>query len=97
MIALLTWMNTRGLQLGKLVQNVFHLGENRRADRADIVGLFVGLKSSAAARQAISAICGRFAGIFKTSAGFDRGDGVRPVRGICVAQTNSLVLRRRLE
>lgn len=43
MIALLTWMNTRGLKLGKLVQNTFTFAKTGSLIALIVLGLFVGL------------------------------------------------------
>jgi len=42
MIALLTWMNTRGLKLGKLVQNVFTFAKTGSLIALILLGLIVG-------------------------------------------------------
>src|SRR6476469_3093782 len=43
MIALLTWMNTRGLKLGKLVQNVFTFAKTGSLIALILLGVIVGL------------------------------------------------------
>lgn len=43
MIVLLTWMNTRGLKLGKLVQNTFTLAKTGSLIALIVLGLLVGL------------------------------------------------------
>src|SRR5205085_3181775 len=43
MIALLTWMNTRGLKLGKLVQNAFTFAKTGSLIALIVLGLIVGL------------------------------------------------------
>src|SRR6478752_2794968 len=43
MIALLTWMNTRGLKLGKLVQNTFTFAKTGSLIALIVLGLIVGL------------------------------------------------------
>src|SRR5215468_9670289 len=43
MIALLTWMNTRGLKLGKLVQNVFTFAKTGSLIALIVLGIVVGL------------------------------------------------------
>ncbi|MBL8191263.1 MAG: amino acid permease, partial [Acidobacteria bacterium] len=42
MIALLTWMNTRGLKLGKIVQNVFTFAKTGGLIALIVLGVFVG-------------------------------------------------------
>src|SRR5436305_945457 len=48
MIALLTWMNTQGLKLGKLVQNVFTVAKTGALLGLIVLGVIVGAGSSAA-------------------------------------------------
>src|SRR3954469_513140 len=45
LIALLTFMNTRGLKLGKLVQNVFTVAKTGALIALIVLGIIVGLKS----------------------------------------------------
>src|ERR1700759_4807293 len=47
MIALLTYMNTRGLRLGKLVQNIFTLAKTGALIALIVLGVIVGLRSGA--------------------------------------------------
>src|SRR5919205_3034747 len=47
LIALLTFMNTRGLKLGKLVQNVFTVAKTGALIALIVLGIIVGLKSGA--------------------------------------------------
>ncbi|HVF72756.1 MAG TPA: amino acid permease [Chthoniobacterales bacterium] len=49
-ILLLTWTNTRGLETGKLVQNVFTLAKTAALMAVIIIGLSLGWKPDAAAR-----------------------------------------------
>ncbi|MEN3369538.1 MAG: basic amino acid/polyamine antiporter, family [Verrucomicrobiota bacterium] len=89
MIALLTFMNTRGLRLGKLVQNVFTTAKTGALIALIILGIIVGLKSGAGAAN--------FSDMWTL-----RGDLQEVAQcltaatvfglfvGICVAQTNSL-------
>src|SRR5438093_5089814 len=51
MIALLTFMNTRGLNLGKLVQNIFTTAKTGALIALIILGIIVGLKSGAGAEN----------------------------------------------
>jgi APA family basic amino acid/polyamine antiporter len=48
LIVLLTWMNTRGLKLGKLVQNVFTVAKTGALIGLIVLGVIVGLGSAAA-------------------------------------------------
>lgn len=47
MIALLTWMNTRGLRLGKWIQNVFTTAKTGALIALILLGLFVGYNADA--------------------------------------------------
>src|SRR6476469_2212188 len=49
MIALLTFMNTRGLNLGKLVQNIFTTAKTGALIALILLGIIVGIKSGAGA------------------------------------------------
>src|SRR5438067_2849078 len=49
MIALLTYMNTRGLNLGKLVQNIFTTAKTGALIALIVLGIIVGVKSGAGA------------------------------------------------
>jgi APA family basic amino acid/polyamine antiporter len=52
LIALLTWTNTRGLELGKLVQNVFTFAKTGALAGVVVVGLLCGWSAISAARSA---------------------------------------------
>src|SRR5690348_11337930 len=89
MIALLTYMNTRGLQLGKLVQNIFTTAKTGALIALIVLGLVVGLKSGAGAEN--------FKDFWTLRGGLqDVGRGLTAATafglfvGICVAQTQSL-------
>src|SRR6266550_2640932 len=89
MIALLTFMNTRGLTLGKLVQNVFTTAKTGALIALILLGIVVGLKSGAGAAN--------FSDFWSLRGNLqDVGEGLTAVTafglfvGICVAQTNSL-------
>src|SRR5438105_3659045 len=89
MIALLTFMNTRGLKLGKLVQNVFTTAKTGALIALIVLGIIVGLRSGAGATN--------FSEFWTLRGGLqDVGEGLSAVTafglfvGICVAQTNSL-------
>ncbi len=89
LIALLTWMNTRGLKLGKLVQNVFTITKTGALIALIVLGVTVGYQAVAA---------GANFGDLWTPRGTlqDVGQGLTAAMafglfvGICVAQTNSL-------
>ena len=89
MIALLTFMNTRGLKLGKLVQNVFTVAKTGALIALIVLGIIVGLKSGAGSAN--------FSDFWTVRGNLqDVGKGLTAAAafglfvGICVAQTNSL-------
>jgi APA family basic amino acid/polyamine antiporter len=90
LIALLTWMNTRGLRLGKFVQNVFTFAKTGALIALIVLGVLIGWKSVAAS--------GNFTGIWTVRGKFqDVGPGGLTAIttfglfvAICVSQTNSL-------
>jgi APA family basic amino acid/polyamine antiporter len=91
MIALLTWMNTRGLKLGKLVQNVFTFAKTGSLIALIVLGIIVGL----AWHGDIAAA--NFGDLWTVRGSLqDVGHGLTAAAafglfvGICVAQTNSL-------
>ncbi len=91
MIVLLTWMNTRGLKLGKLVQNTFTFAKTGSLIALIVLGLIVGLvwhpEIAAANFGDLWTVRGQVQ---------DVGHGLTAALafglfvGICVAQTNSL-------
>ena len=89
MIALLTWMNTRGLKLGKIVQNVFTFAKTGGLIALILLGVFVGWNSGA-----VRANFGDFWTVRGTLQ--DVGHGLTAATtfglfvGLCVSQTNSL-------
>jgi basic amino acid/polyamine antiporter, APA family len=89
MIALLTFMNTRGLKLGKIVQNVFTVAKTGALIALIVLGIIVGLNSGAGAAN--------FSNFWEVRGTLqDVGQGLTAAAafglfvGICVAQTNSL-------
>jgi len=89
MIALLTWMNTRGLSLGKLIQNIFTTAKTGALIALIVLGIIVGIRSGAGAEN--------FKDFWKLRGGLQEvGPGLTAITafglfvGICVAQTNSL-------
>jgi APA family basic amino acid/polyamine antiporter len=89
MIALLTFMNTRGLNLGKLIQNVFTTAKTGALIALIVLGIIVGIRSGAGAAN--------FSDFWTLRGGLQEvGPGLTAVTafglfvGICVAQTNSL-------
>src|SRR5438105_11386007 len=89
MIALLTFMNTRGLELGKIVQNVFTITKTGSLIALILLGVFVGWNA-----DAVHINFGNFWHIGGKLQ--DVGGGLTAATvfglfvGICVAQTNSL-------
>jgi APA family basic amino acid/polyamine antiporter len=89
LIAFLTWMNTRGLELGKLVQNIFTIAKTGALIALIALGFLVGWRS-----EAVSANFGDLWTIRGTLQ--DVGGGLTAATAfglfiaICVAQTNSL-------
>lgn len=91
MIVLLTWMNTRGLKLGKLVQNVFTFAKTGSLIALIVLGIVVGLvwypEIASANFGDLWTVRGKLQ---------DVGHGLTAAVtfglfvGICVAQTNSL-------
>src|SRR5205809_1081554 len=89
MITLLTFMNTRGLNLGKLVQNIFTTAKTGALIALILLGIIVGVRSGAGAAN--------FSDFWTLRGGLqDVGEGLTAATafglfvGICVAQTNSL-------
>ncbi|HEX5733879.1 MAG TPA: amino acid permease [Blastocatellia bacterium] len=90
LIVLLTWMNTRGLKLGKLVQNVFTITKTGALIGLIVLGVIVGLTSTTAGSTNF--------GDFWTVRGKlqDVGHGLTAATAfglfvaLCVSQTNSL-------
>ena len=89
MIALLTFMNTRGLRLGKLVQNVFTTAKTGALIALILLGIIVGAKSGAGAENFRDFWTVR-GGLQEVGAGLTAAAAFGLFVGICVAQTNSL-------
>ncbi|HQR31127.1 MAG TPA: amino acid permease [Blastocatellia bacterium] len=89
MIALLTWMNTRGLKLGKLIQNVFTFAKTGGLIALIALGILVGWNSGAVSANFHDWWTAR--GTLQ-----DVGHGLTAATafglfvGLCVSQTNSL-------
>ncbi len=89
LIALLTFMNTRGLQVGKLVQNVFTTAKTGALIALILLGIIVGVRSGAGAANFTDFWTLR-GGLQEVGAGLTAATAFGLFVGICVAQTNSL-------
>ena len=89
MIALLTYMNTRGLRLGKLVQNIFTTAKTGALIALIVLGIIVGLRSGAGAENFKDFWTLR-GGLQDVGAGLTAATAFGLFVGICVAQTQSL-------
>src|SRR5205807_6530964 len=89
MIALLTFMNTRGLKVGKLVQNVFTTAKTGALILLILLGLIVGLRSGLGGTN-FSDFWTLRGGLQDVGKGLTAATGFGLFVGICVAQTNSL-------
>jgi APA family basic amino acid/polyamine antiporter len=90
LIALLTWMNTRGLRLGKFVQNVFTFAKTGALIALIVLGVLIGWNATA-----VSGNFGNFWAVRGKLQDVGPG-GLTAITtfglfvGICVSQTNSL-------
>lgn len=90
LIALLTWMNTRGLRLGKFVQNVFTITKTGALIALIVLGVLIGWNATAAS--------GNFGNLWAVRGKLQEvgPGGLTAITtfglfvGICVSQTNSL-------
>src|SRR5262249_55650768 len=89
MIALLTYMNTRGLNLGKLVQNIFTTAKTGALIALIVLGLIVGIKSGAGAEN-FKDFWSLRGGLQEVGPGLTAATAFGLFVGICVAQTQSL-------
>src|SRR5437899_3842930 len=89
MIALLTFMNTRGLKLGKIVQNIFTTAKTGALIALILLGIIVGLRSGAGAAN-FSDFWSLRGGLQEVGQGLTAATAFGLFVGICVAQTNSL-------
>src|ERR1700736_2736689 len=89
LIALLTFMNTRGLKLGKLVQNVFTTAKTGALIALILLGIIVGVRSGAGAAN-FSAFWSLRGNLQDVGQGLTAATAFGLFVGICVAQTNSL-------
>jgi basic amino acid/polyamine antiporter, APA family len=89
MIALLTFMNTRGLQLGKIVQNIFTTAKTGALIALILLGLIVGIRTGAGASNFKDFWTLR-GGLQEVGPGLTAATAFGLFVGICVAQTQSL-------
>ncbi|HYY97776.1 MAG TPA: amino acid permease [Pyrinomonadaceae bacterium] len=89
LIVLLTFMNTRGLKLGKLVQNVFTVAKTGALIALIVLGIVVGLKSGAGSAN-FSDMWAMRGSLKDVGHGLTAATAFGLFVGICVAQTNSL-------
>ena len=89
MIALLTFMNTRGLNLGKWVQNIFTTAKTGALIALIVLGIVVGVRSGAGAEN-FHDFWSLRGGLQEVGAGLTAATAFGLFVGICVAQTNSL-------
>jgi APA family basic amino acid/polyamine antiporter len=89
LIGFLTFTNTRGLEVGKLIQNVFTTAKTGALIALIVLGIIVGLKSGAGAEnfKDLWTIRGN---LQEVGAGLTAATAFGLFVGICVAQTNSL-------
>jgi basic amino acid/polyamine antiporter, APA family len=89
LIALLTFMNTLGLKLGKIVQNIFTTAKTGALIALILLGIIVGLRSGAGAAN-FSDFWSLRGGLQEVGNGLTAATAFGLFVGICVAQTNSL-------
>ena len=88
LIVLLTWTNSRGLQYGKIVQNVFTVAKTAALGALIILGLTLGWNSAAVQDNFSHAWTAR--GISPLAAGLDATTAFGLLVALCVSQTGSL-------
>src|SRR5213594_4040725 len=89
LIALLTFMNTLGLKLGKIVQNIFTTAKTGALIALILLGIVVGLRSGAGVAN-FSDFWSLRGGLQEVGQGLTAATAFGLFVGICVAQTNSL-------
>jgi APA family basic amino acid/polyamine antiporter len=89
MIVLLTYMNTRGLNLGRLVQNIFTTAKTGALIALIFLGILVGIKSGAGAEN-FKDFWSLRGGLQEVGPRLTAMTAFGLFVGICVAQTNSL-------
>src|SRR5437870_718289 len=89
LIGFLTFTNTRGLEVGKLIQNVFTTAKTGALIALIVLGIIVGLRSGAGAEN-FSDLWTVGGTLQDVGAGLTAATAFGLFVGICVAQTNSL-------
>src|SRR6266542_2102072 len=89
LIGFLTFTNTRGLEVGKLIQNVFTTAKTGALIALIVLGIIVGVRSGAGAEN-FSHFWTLRGGLPEVGAGITAATAFGLFVGICVAQTNSL-------
>src|SRR6516225_10016893 len=89
LIGFLTFTNTCGLEVGKLVQNVFTTAKTGALIALIVLGIIVGLRSGAGAEN-FSNFWTLRGGLQEVGQGLTAATAFGLFVGICVAQTNSL-------
>ena len=87
MIALLTWTNTRGLEYGKIVQNLFTSAKTLALAALIVAGLLLGWNAAAVQANFTRPV---HAGRVRSGAGRGRGSVFGLVVAFSVAQSGSL-------
>jgi basic amino acid/polyamine antiporter, APA family len=88
LIAILTWTNSRGLEYGKIVQNVFTVAKTAALLALIVLGLTLGWNAAAVRDNFSHAWVAR--GVSPLAAGLDAVTAFGLFVAICVAQTGSL-------
>src|SRR5216110_2898126 len=89
LIGFLTFTNTRGLEVGKLIQNVFTTATTGALLALIVLGIVIGVKSGAGAEN-FSDLWTIRGNLQEVGAGLTAAAAFGLFVGICVAQTNSL-------
>ena len=96
LIGFLTFTNTRGLEIGKLIQNVFTTAKTGALLALIVLGIVIGLKSGAGAENFRDFWTVR-GDLQDVGAGLTAAAAFGLFVGICVAQDEFFVLCRRME
>ncbi|NBO63929.1 MAG: amino acid permease [Acidobacteria bacterium] len=89
MIILLTWMNTRGLELGRIIQNVFTIAKTGALVALIVLGVTIGYRAAVAGLNFgdLWTVRGNLQSV---GGGLTAASAFGLLVAICVAQTNSL-------